>query len=162
MNQYNVFVALGSQKFQFNRLLKAIDNICCDKYRFYAQIGYSTYIPKNYEYINFLDHDTFIHKITESDIVLCHAGTGIIINALKYGKKVLAVSRLEKYGEHVDNHQTEIIRAFNKKKYLLGVEEVDNLLDNLNEVIKANFSIYESSQSKFINSLIKVINNINV
>lgn len=52
-----IFITLGSQKFQFNRLLKAIDELCekgtVDAEDVFAQIGYSDYLPKNFSYKKF-------------------------------------------------------------------------------------------------------------
>ena len=45
-----IFVTLGSQKFQFNRLLIEIDRLIEEKYitdKVFAQIGYSDYKPKH-------------------------------------------------------------------------------------------------------------------
>ena len=46
-----IFITLGSQKFQFNRLLEAVDELCekgtVDAEDVFAQIGYSDYFPKN-------------------------------------------------------------------------------------------------------------------
>lgn len=54
-----IFITLGSQKFQFNRLLKAVDELCekgtVDAEDVFAQIGYSDYLPKNFSYKKFLD-----------------------------------------------------------------------------------------------------------
>ena len=57
-----ILISVGSQKFQFNRLLKKIDeliekNIITDKV--FAQIGVSDYIPKKYEYSDFLSTEDF-------------------------------------------------------------------------------------------------------
>ena len=52
-----IFVTLGSQKFQFNRILMEIDQLIEDKYlteNVFAQTGYSDYEPKHYKYKNFL------------------------------------------------------------------------------------------------------------
>ena len=58
-----IFITLGSQKFQFNRLLKAVDELCekgtVDAEDVFAQIGYSDYLPKNFNYKKFLDRDEF-------------------------------------------------------------------------------------------------------
>lgn len=52
-----IFITLGSQKFQFNRLLKAVDELCekgtVDAEDVFAQIGYSDYLPKNFSYKSF-------------------------------------------------------------------------------------------------------------
>lgn len=48
-----IFITLGSQKFQFNRLLKAVDELVAAgkiKDEVFAQIGYSDYKPMNYKY----------------------------------------------------------------------------------------------------------------
>lgn len=51
-----IFITLGSQKFQFNRLLIAVDKLCekniiCGDDVF-AQTGYSDYVPRNFSYNN--------------------------------------------------------------------------------------------------------------
>lgn len=51
MNE-KIFITLGSQKFQFNRLLIAVDKLCEKKVisgeDVFAQTGYSDYVPRNY------------------------------------------------------------------------------------------------------------------
>ena len=52
-----IFITLGSQKFQFNRLLKAVDDLVetgelSDEV--FAQTGYSDYQPRNYKFKQFL------------------------------------------------------------------------------------------------------------
>ena len=57
-----IFITLGSQKFQFNRLLKAIDKLIADGKitdEVFAQIGYSDYIPVHFQYKTFLDREEF-------------------------------------------------------------------------------------------------------
>ena len=57
-----IFITLGSQKFQFNRVLIKIDELVEKgllKEQVFAQIGYSDYKPKFYEYKDFLDREEF-------------------------------------------------------------------------------------------------------
>lgn len=49
-----IFVTLGSQKFQFDRLLKKLDELVEDgviREEITAQIGASTYLPKHFPYV---------------------------------------------------------------------------------------------------------------
>ena len=91
-----IFITLGSQKFQFNRLLEKIDKMLeagiIDEV-VYAQRGNSTYIPKNYDSIDFLNRDKFGEIMEQSDLVITHAGTGAIIGAVKRNKKAEATNR---------------------------------------------------------------------
>jgi UDP-N-acetylglucosamine transferase subunit ALG13 len=67
----------------------------------FAQIGTSAYQPKHYAYRDFITPEEFIEKIREADIVVSHGASGSIMKALNAGKKVIAVTRLEKYNEHI-------------------------------------------------------------
>ena len=50
------------------------------------------------------------------------------------GKKVIAVPRLGKYNEHVNDHQVEIIESFNEKGYIIGLHDVSELGEALDKV----------------------------
>ena len=57
MGNILIFITVGSQKFQFDRLLKEIDRLVEEKQlnseEVFAQIGYSTYEPCHYSYQKF-------------------------------------------------------------------------------------------------------------
>ena len=155
-----IFVTLGSQKFQFNRLLVEIDELIEQgklSDDVFAQIGYSDYIPKNYEYKKFLDREEFAKKEENSDIVITHGGTGAIMGALKNSKKVIAVPRLAKYGEHVDDHQIQLIKQFKENNLILSVFNLDNLGNTLKEIKSHHFNSYKSNTNVIIDSIDKFI-----
>ena len=113
-----IFVTLGTQKFQFDRLLKYIDEQIENgkiKEKVFAQIGNSSYQPKNYEYKEFLDKEEFNKKIKASKLIITHSGVGTIIASINENKPVIVVPRLKKFGEHVDDHQLQIAESFSKK-----------------------------------------------
>lgn len=90
-----IFVTLGSQKFQFNRLLKEIDILVKEKIikdDVFAQIGYSDYLPQNYQYKKFLNRDEFAEMEGKADVVITHGGTGAIIGAVKKRQESNSVS----------------------------------------------------------------------
>ena len=146
-----IFVTLGSQKFQFNRLLKAVDELDTEE-EIFAQIGYSDYKPQHYKYKEFLDREEFAAWEEKADIVITHGGTGAIIGAVKKGKKVIAVPRLAKYGEHVDDHQTQLIKQFKDLNLIYAC--VDGDLQKALEVVKnTTYNEYKSNTDKIIKSL---------
>ena len=156
-NIIKIFVTLGSQKFQFNRLLSALDNIPTENYKVFAQIGYSDYKPSNFEFVDFLTRDEFANKVSEADLIITHAGTGAIVTALKHKKKVLAVPRLSKYGEHVDNHQMEILNVFVENNYIKGIIELDRFEDAILETLDTDFAQFASNTENFVKGLISLI-----
>ena len=156
-----IFITLGSQKFQFNRLLKAVDDLVetgelSDEV--FAQTGYSDYQPRNYKFTQFLERDEFAKYEAEAEIVITHGGTGAIIGAVKKGKKVIAVPRLSKYGEHVDDHQLQIIEQFKNQNLICGLDDCSELKNGLNYVKSHELSTYISNTSTIITSIEKYIN----
>jgi UDP-N-acetylglucosamine transferase subunit ALG13 len=152
-----IFVTVGSQKFQFNRLLKKLDILVEEnsiKEEIFAQTGYSDYKPKNYNHKDFLDRDEFKEIMEKSSKVITHGGTGAIVGAVKQGKKVIAVPRLKEYGEHVDDHQLQIIDEFEKMQFINAVKEIDDL----GNIIKGA-DIYDSK--KYISNTDIIIKSIN-
>ena len=117
-----IFVVLGTQKFQLNRLLQKLDEYVEQgllKDEVFAQIGNSTYKPKNYKYKDFVDKKEFDETVAKADVVIAHSGVGTIITAIHAQKLVIVYPRLAKYNEHVDDHQLDIAKAFEMKKYVL-------------------------------------------
>lgn len=135
-----IFVTVGSRNYPFDRLFKKLDelydkNILSEE--MFAQIGTTTYRPRNYRYKDFISPKEFIEKINEADIVVSHGASGSIMKALNAGKKVIAVTRLEKYGEHINDHQKQNNEAFSCNKYVLMA---DDEFDNLGDCFKKIYS----------------------
>lgn len=158
-----IFVTLGSQKFQFNRLLKKIDELVLNGViddRVFAQIGYSDYQPKHYWFKQFLDREEFAAMEAESEIVITHGGTGAIIGAVKSEKKVIAVPRLAKFNEHVDDHQLQIVREFGEMGIIEVCEDIDLLKEALTMVKRKKYNKYYSNTDSIIKSIDNYIDNI--
>lgn len=158
-----IFITLGSQKFQFNRILKKIDELIekdLIKEEVFAQIGYSDYRPINYKYKDFLDREKFSKLMKSSTLVITHGGTGAIITAVKAGKKVIAVPRLAQYGEHVDDHQLQLLKQFDSMNLICPCWEINDLKQLIDIVMKNTYNTYESNTQAIIDSLIDFIEEI--
>lgn len=132
MNKENckIFVTVGSRNYPFDRLFIKLDELFEQgilKGELFAQIGTSTYHPKHYKWKNFISQEEFTEKIQWSDLVVSHGASGSIMKALNAGKKVLAVTRLAKYHEHINDHQIQNNEAFASNGYVLAVYEMDDL-----------------------------------
>ncbi len=152
-----IFITLGSQKFQFNRLLKAVDELCekgtVDAEDVFAQIGYSDYLPKNFSYKKFLDRDEFSVEMSKAEIVITHGGTGAIIGAVKKGKKVIAVPRRAKYGEHVDDHQLQLVGQFKELDLICECDDAEKIGEALENVKNTTYKSYVSNTKTIVESI---------
>ncbi len=151
-----IFVALGTQKFQFNRLLQMIDQLLDEgkiKETVFAQIGNSDYRPKNYKYASFLDKNEFEDRIRNSNLLITHSGVATIITGIKNNKKVIVVPRLAKYGEHVDDHQVQIAQSFSKQNYVMMYEENIELDLLIRKARTHEFAKYTSQRQQMIKAI---------
>lgn len=133
-----IFVTVGSRNYPFDRLFIKLDELFDKgviKDELFAQIGTSTYIPRNYKYKGFISQEEFLDLVNKSDLVVSHGASGSIMKALNAGKKIIAVTRLAKYGEHIDDHQIQNNEAFALNKYVIPVYEMDDL-ENAFKVIE--------------------------
>ncbi len=155
-----IFITLGSQKFQFNRILEKIDELVRDGVitdTVFAQIGYSDYEPKFYSYARFLSRDEFSNMQQKCDVVITHGGTGAIIGALRKGKKVIAVPRLAKYGEHVDDHQLQLLHQFDDMHLIEPCYDLDGLADAYKKLTITEYKTYVSNTRAVIGAIDKYI-----
>ncbi len=158
-----IFVTLGSQKFQFNRLLEAIDRLVekgAITDHVFAQIGCSDYKPEHYEYKDFLNRDEFAEYMQKASLVITHGGTGAIIGALKQDKIVIAVPRLAKYGEHVDDHQLQLVSQFKELNLICDCQDMDELETVIKKATTAEFGKYQSNTNAYIEAISEYIDNL--
>ena len=163
MHRQMIFVTLGSQKFQFNRLLKAVDDLVARgiiSETVFAQTGYSDYIPKHYEHQDFLDRESFVQREEDADIVMTHGGTGAIVGAVKKGKIVIAAPRLARYGEHVDDHQVQLLEEFENMGIIIACYDLACLADAYLNAGEIKLLPYQSEQGKIIGDIEEYIDSI--
>ena len=151
-----IFVAVGTQKFPFNRLLKKIDDlkeqgVLADQV--FAQTGHSDYIPRNYGYKDFLSQEEFHSAIADCDILITHSGVATIISGLKLGKPVVVAPRFAVFGEHVDDHQLQIAQSFSDKNFVLMCRDLEGLADTVNQARTHEFAEYVSRREGILQTL---------
>ena len=151
-----IFITLGSQKFQFNRLLQEVDRLIeagVITAPVFAQTGASDYQPRHFSFQPFLDRDKFRQQMQQCDTVITHGGTGAIVGAIKLGKKVIAVPRLARYGEHVDDHQIQLIRQFEHQKFIIPCYQVEALEQAIAQLDAFPFQPYHSNTQTILDDL---------
>jgi UDP-N-acetylglucosamine--N-acetylmuramyl-(pentapeptide) pyrophosphoryl-undecaprenol N-acetylglucosamine transferase len=106
------FVSVGTHVSPFDRLLAAVDQAVDQGVLpgpAVGQAGVSTYAANKVSLEPFMSPDDIAERIRRCRYVVCHAGCGIISAALREGRRPLVMPRLKRYGEHVDDHQLQIV-----------------------------------------------------
>ncbi len=152
-----VLVSVGSTKFPFVRLLSVFDRVDKKKYKIVKE---------------FLPTDQFIKIIKKADKIIVHGGPGTIFLAVKYAKNMpLAIPRLAKYKEHVDDHQLFFCKYLKNmlpkylQKYFVTEEKIDKIVyryleeqkigNDLNKFLFKNINIDKlvSNLKNYVNSI---------
>ena len=125
-----ILVLLGTQNNSFHRLLEKMDELIEKKVvdeKVLVQSGYTKYESKNMRVFDLIPQEELERYQEQADLIITHGGVGSIISSIKKEKKVIAVPRLHKYQEHVNDHQKQIVEAFDRKGYIIGVNSVKEL-----------------------------------
>ena len=131
-----IFLTVGTQ-FPFDRLVKAIDDACENglfNEEIFAQIGDSSYKPRNFRYVKFLEKIHFDSRFKDALKIISHAGIGTVTMAMDYSKPLLVLPRLARHGEIVNDHQLDIARKFAKSDYLLVAYDTKELWQKIEEL----------------------------
>ena len=125
-----ILVLLGTQNNSFYRLLEEVQK-CIDediiKDKVIVQAGSTKFESKDMEVFNLIEQDKFNILMEQADTIITHGGVGSIVTAVKLGKKVIAVPRLKQYGEHVNDHQIQIVETFSNQGFIKGIKDVSEI-----------------------------------
>ncbi|MFZ2147121.1 MAG: PssE/Cps14G family polysaccharide biosynthesis glycosyltransferase [Sedimentisphaerales bacterium] len=131
-----IFLTVGTQ-FPFDRLVRAVDNIfdqgLIDE-EIFAQIGETSYKPRNFESVASLEKKVFDERFKRASSVISHAGVGTITMALKNHKPLLIMPRMKRYKEHVNDHQVATAKKFEELGHILAVYDVKDLPDGIRKL----------------------------
>ncbi len=152
-----VFVSVGTQKQQFKRIFDMVENskVLLDD-DIVAQTGNTKFCSNRIKMIESIDTNKFNEYIQKADFVICHGGVGTIFNALENNKKILVVPRLEKYKEHVNDHQLEVASELEKEGYLIMYKDGENFDKYVKQLKEFKPKRY-IQEEKFLNILRKEI-----
>ena len=153
-----ILVMLGTQNNDFHRLLdeveKNIENGNINE-EVIVQAGYTKFISDKMKIFSMTSKENLKDLIKKADLIITHAGVGSIEMSLEQNKKVIAVPRLKKFKEHVNDHQKDIEGEFNKRGWLIGINDVSELSVALKKVKRFVPKKYEKPKSDEIIYVIK-------
>ena len=157
-----IFVTLGTNDKKFYRLLNELErlkkkNIITEE--IVVQAGSSSDFHSDYlKIFDLIPMDEFNKLMKKCSLLITHGGVGSIIDGLKNDKKVIAVARLFKYGEHENDHQIQIVESFSHYGYILPLYDITKLDKMINKAKTFKPKKYVSNTNNMINLVDELIN----
>ncbi len=158
-----IFVTVGTQDWSFKRLIEAVEKAVIDKKitdEVIIQAGNTKYESEYVKILNYIPFEEFASFMEKADIIITHGGVGSILNAVKLGKKVIAVPRLAKYNEHVNDHQLQVIRKMTDDGYILSTEDETLIVDKIKEIANFEPKVYTSNTDNFVKGVKNILDEI--
>lgn len=153
-----IFVILGTQDKRFTRLLEAIQTKIDEgkidsKEEIIVQAGSTRFVSEEMKIVDYMSVRKFEELIDKADVIICHAGVGTILTALKKNKKIIAAARLKQYGEHVNDHQLQILENFTQEGYILALEDFDKIDILIKQARNFTPAKFKSNKKYFLSQL---------
>ncbi len=154
-----IFVTVGTHEQPFDRLVEAMDILKRDvlsQEEVFVQTGYCTYQPKYCEWSKFIPYQDMGKRIAQARIVITHGGPASFIQVLQAGKTPIVVPRQSRYGEHVNDHQVEFVKAVAERMgTIVPVYEVEKLRETIEKYdeITAAMPCRENSNNQEFNRM---------
>ena len=136
-----IFCTVGTHSQPFDRLVIAMDQYAAaTDEKVIIQRGSSTYIPQHAEHFEFISYEEIQELYERARVVVAHAAAGAVILALNLDKQLIVVPRLQRYGEHIDDHQHQLARSLHEeeKAFLLETptpERISNVLTQNTRIV---------------------------
>lgn len=159
-----IFVSVGTHNESFNRLLEEIDKLIergkiNDKV--VAQVGYSSYKPKNYRYFKFTSWQRILKLNKAAGVIITHGGAGNLILASHFNKPIIAVPRMKRYGEHINDHQLQLVKELEKQGRVIPVYDINELETAIGKAKKLKLgSVNNRKELKIVSIVRNYIENI--
>jgi UDP-N-acetylglucosamine transferase subunit ALG13 len=152
-----IFVVLGTWEMPFTRALVEIDEAVRQgliREPVVVQSGRTPYESPNMKLVPFFGREELEQMYDEAALVICQAGVGSIMLGLRKQKKVIAVARLSKFDEHIDDHQLEILDVFTKSGAVLPWNAAGDLADVLRRARDFESAGYAFGEEKISRSIL--------
>lgn len=123
-----IFVTVGTHQQPFGRLLDGLaplaelDDLVVQHGNAPAPAAAGVAVP-------FLGWAEMVSYMERASVVVSHGGVGSILVARRAGHIPVVVPRRHVHGEHVDDHQLEVVRCLERRGEVVAVHDVERLAD---------------------------------
>ncbi len=122
-----IFATVGSSQIPFERLVRAMEQLAGEDLLLqHGPVPPPAGVVRSTAFMQFPE---VLQSMRLADVVVCHAGAGSILCALREGHRPVVVPRLKRFGETVDDHQVELAEALAAEGRVVAVGDLDELAE---------------------------------
>lgn len=158
-----IFITVGTQDKDFSRPLKELERLKIDhkiEDEIIVQAGFTNFESDYMKVLKYIPYDDFNNYIEKADIVITHGGVGNIINAIKLKKIVIAIARLSKYKEHINDHQLQVVGELARDGYIIECNDEKLLEEKIKLARDFKPKKYTENTKKFNKKFLDLVNNL--
>lgn len=159
-----IFATIGTHEQPFNRLIEYIDKLKKDGLiteDVIIQTGFSTYEPKYCKWSKLLPYKEMEKNVKDAHIVITHGGPASFIMPLQIGKTPIVVPRQYQFGEHVNDHQVDFVKAVSERMGsiipVIDIEELQDKIENYDSIVASMPSRINSNNAEFNRNFEKIV-----
>jgi UDP-N-acetylglucosamine transferase subunit ALG13 len=157
-----IFVTIGNTTQGFRRLLEAVDLLAgkgmLGDEKIFLQTGSTLNVRPSYcEHKPFLPMDEFQQWVEKADLIICHGGCGTLLQTLQLGKVPVVMPRRKKYGEHVNDHQVQLVEALASEGRIIRAYDQEDLPEAIAEARRRNSQPVPQPPSQMLELVAKAI-----
>jgi UDP-N-acetylglucosamine--N-acetylmuramyl-(pentapeptide) pyrophosphoryl-undecaprenol N-acetylglucosamine transferase len=120
-----VVVTVGTSGYGFERLVRRLAAVLPRDCDVFWQTGATDVSGLDIDARPFVADHELATAMAVADLVICHAGVGSALAAMRAGRAPLLVARRAGHGEHVDDHQIQIAAELERRGLALSCEPED-------------------------------------
>lgn len=160
-----IFVTVGNATQGFRRLLDAVDalgrNGFFEQEPVFLQTGNSRdFRSALYQYRPFLADEEFQRRMERADLIIAHGGCGTLLYAIRCKKVPVVMPRRKQYGEHVNDHQMQLVQALASEGRIVPAYEPWDLSAAIIEARRCNVQPARPAPSCMIELIAQAINEV--
>lgn len=119
----STFVSVGNARQPFHRLLDAITDLQYVLPKpIVVQHGHTVFCNGEMEAVDFVGMEQFLETLKSAQLLILHAGAGVVLQAIEVGQVPVVMPRREAFGECVDDHQMEFACAMERTGLIVVVD----------------------------------------
>lgn len=151
-------VAITGTADPFPRLVSTVAQYAAEhpEVQAWIQYGKAAAPPEPALGVAFAPRQAVLERMRQADVLVCHAGSGTILDAHACGHVPVLIPRRQHLGEHVDDHQLDVATAMGDAGRAL-VATAESLPEAIARAQALRGSVQRADTERFVTAVVEAV-----